>query len=273
MTKARLVVAYDGTDFCGFQRQPGLRTVQGELESALGRLFGQAAPVVGASRTDAGVHARAQVVHVDLGQRGVRVPPDRWQMALRYRLPGDMAVVSAEEVEDDFHARRDARWKRYRYTVDTSLHPSVFTARYVTPLYRALDMAAMREAAAPLLGKHDFTSFCAARAQQTDKVRTVHALDIGGDGRDLVHFTITGNGFLHNMVRIIVGTLLEVGTSRRAPGVVRAILEARDRRAAGPTAPARGLCLWRIEYGQQAPGPEPGAAEGMDPLGDAGASR
>lgn len=251
MTRAKLVVAYDGTDFCGFQRQPGLRTVQGELECALGRLFGQAVEVTGASRTDAGVHARAQVVHVDL-VRDIRVPVERWRTALRYRLPPDLTVVAAEEVGDGFHARHDARRKTYRYTLDTSSSPSVFTARYATPVYRTLDVAAMREAAIPLLGRHDFTSFCAARAQQPDKERTIFRLDLDEDERGYVHISIVGNGFLHNMVRIIIGTLLEVGTARLAPDAVRAMLEARDRRAAGPTAPARGLCLWGIEYERQA---------------------
>jgi tRNA pseudouridine38-40 synthase len=247
MTKAKLIVAYDGTDFCGFQRQPGLRTVQGELERALGRLLGRAVEVTGASRTDAGVHARAQVVHVDLAP-GLRVPIERWQMALRYRLPQDLAVVAVEEVGEGFHARHDARCKTYRYTLDTTPRPSVFTVRYATPVYRTLDVEAMRGASLALVGRHDFTSFCAARAQQSDKTRTIFRLDIDEDGQGFVHISIRGNGFLHNMVRIIIGTLLEVGTARLVPDAVRAMLEARDRRAAGPTAPAQGLCLWRIEY-------------------------
>ena len=251
MTRLKITVVYDGTDFHGFQRQDGLRTVQGELEAALSRVFRRAVPVVGASRTDAGVHAREQVVHVDADE-AMQFPPDKWVYALNCGLPPDLAVRSAECVGEDFHARFSARWKWYRYSL-TMARPDVFAVRYTARSFFLLDVEAMRAAARLMVGTRDFSSFCSSRAQQSDKIRTIHAVDISQKGERGVIFDIRGNAFLHNMVRIMVGTLIQVGRGRMPPDAVRSILDDRDRRRAGPTASAHGLYLWHIEYGARDP--------------------
>nr|NNM90934.1 tRNA pseudouridine(38-40) synthase TruA [Bacilli bacterium] len=246
MTKIRIDLAYDGTEFHGFQKQAGLRTVQGELEHALYDILGHDVEVSGASRTDAGVHARMQVVNVPY-LSSYRVPDTKWLYVLRRRLPKDLVATRVMLASDSFDARHTVNWKMYRYAIDTSPVPDVFMARYATHRPFLLDRDAMRRAADLLIGEHDFTSFCATRAQQTNKVRNIHAIDFWMEG-SILWIEVRGNAFLQHMVRIIVGTLLEVGTKRIEAHRVKSILEARDRRKAGPTAPAHGLCLWHIEY-------------------------
>ena len=244
--KVKITVAYDGADFHGFARQQGLRTVQGELERLLSLVMGQQLEVYGASRTDAGVHAKAQIVHVTVDE-WLRIPVSQWCYVMRYRTTRDLQVIDAQMAPADFHARHTAHWKQYRYTIDTSYVPDVFQSRYAAHIPFALDVAAMQEASFALVGKHDFTSFCSGRAQQESKVRTVHAIEVYRNA-SFVCVDITGNAFLHNMVRIIVGTLVQVGLGRLTVGAVETILKSCDRRQAGPTAPAQGLCLWHVEY-------------------------
>ena len=251
MIRIKLTVEYDGTEFHGFQKQGNLRTVQGEMEAAFLRITGQPLPVVGASRTDAGVHARGQVVHVDVDDT-VQLPLEKWPYVLNRGLPPDLAVRTAERTEGDFHARFTARWKWYRYAL-VMARPGVFAVRYAARSQSLLDVEAMKTAASLMVGERDFSSFCSTRAQQESKVRTIHAVDIARRGERGLVFDVRGSAFLHNMVRIMVGTLVQVGRGLVQPDAVQSILDDRDRRRAGPTAPAHGLCLWHIEYGSRDP--------------------
>ena len=243
----KLTVQYDGTDLAGFQRQPGPKTVQGELEANLARIVGHTVQVTGAGRTDAGVHARGQVCSV---QVTASIPTDRVPRAFNGLLPDDIAVASAEEVPEAFNARRDARGKVYRYTILNRRVPSPFLRRFVWHVPRPLDVGAMAEAGAALVGEHDFASFCAAGSSAQTTVRELRRVECARSA-DLVLVTLEASGFLYNMARIIVGTLAQVGLGKIPPGRVAEIREAADRTAAGPTAPAAGLCLERVDYGDR----------------------
>lgn len=240
----RLVVSYDGAGFHGFARQRGLRTVQGVLEDVLERMLHTPVEVHGSGRTDAGVHARAQVVHFDVPYGP---SADRWVFVLRNRLPSDVIPVRADPVGDDFHARFSVQRKWYRYTIYRSKVPTIFRYRYSWHVPDALSLEAMKRAANDLLGTHDFTSFCAATTPVEDKTRTLYRLDVMDRG-DTITIDVVGNGFLQYMVRILVGTLVEVGLGERDATSMPSILAAKDRRLAGSTAPAHGLCLWNVQY-------------------------
>lgn len=248
LQNVKLVVAYDGTNYHGFaeQRGAGLPTVQEVLEKCLSRLAGKKITVVGAARTDAGVHAEGQVVSFFL-PREWAIPVQRIPLALNGLLPEDVAALRAQKVPFDFHARFSARAKTYRYTVHNSRVPSPFLKRYSHFEPRALNVADMSAAACYLVGRHDFASFRAAGSSAKTTVRTLFSAAVEKKG-ELVYFTFRGDGFLYNMVRIMVGTLLEVGLGKRRPEEVAAVLAAKDRTAAGPTVPARGLCLLSVEY-------------------------
>jgi len=248
LVRVKLILAYDGTHFHGFARQPGLRTVQGVLEEAICRACGLQVEVQGASRTDAGVHARRQIAHVDLDDDVFNIPFERIAYALRRQLPQDVALLAATRAPEGFHARHGAKQKTYRYTFRTSAAQDVFLVRFETQVHKPLNVAAMQDAAVSLIGKHDFSSFCFARAQQDSKVRTLDAIRVLRTEEETVFIEVTGRSFLHNMVRIIAGTLLEVGKGRLKASDMARILAQRDRRAAGPTAPPQGLTLWDIEY-------------------------
>ena len=235
---------YDGTDFCGFQFQPELRTVAGELEDALARLFAQPVKVTVAGRTDAGVHAAGQVISFVAHDA---FPVDKLSIALNTSLPPDLSARDAERVDAEFSARNSALERCYTYAVLNRRDPSAVLRRFAHHEYRPLDLARMRAAAAPLVGEHDFATFCGYLPDRGGTVRTLHAIEIEGDG-ELVRFHLRGGGFLHRMVRIVVGTLLDVGAGRREPSDVAAMLAARDRRIAGPTAPAAGLVLADVVY-------------------------
>jgi tRNA pseudouridine38-40 synthase len=244
MKKIKLVIAYDGTDFYGFQRQPDLRTVQGTLEETLSKLTGEAIEVYGAGRTDAGVHALGQVVHFTTKSG---IPVEKYPYILRRLLPRDLLVISSEEVDLDFHARKSAHWKTYRYQIETSPIPNIFERRYCTHLPFPLSIEKMRKAAEHLLGTHDFTSFCSAKTVIEDRVRTIYSLEVKEKGSQ-VHIEVTGNGFLYNMVRIIAGTLYEIGRGERAVDEIPQILQAKDRTRAGITLPPEGLILVKVGY-------------------------
>ncbi|WP_307400832.1 tRNA pseudouridine(38-40) synthase TruA [Desulfofundulus luciae] len=248
MRNIKLTIAYDGTNYHGFQEQrgTGLVTIQEVLEKCLRRLAGREIRVTGAGRTDAGVHARGQVVNFDAC--GWSIPTDRIVLALNGMLPRDIAALKAEEVGPEFHARYSALAKTYRYTIYNSRIPSPFWRLYSHFVPRPLDVEAMAQAAQKLVGTHDFASFQAAGSPIKNTVRTLFAVDVFREGIELVHLTFRGNGFLYNMVRIMVGTLIEVGLGKRDPDDIPAILAARDRTRAGPTAPPEGLCLERVEY-------------------------
>lgn len=244
MTKIKLTFGYDGSDFHGFARQEGLRTVQGTIETVMSRVLHQKMEVFGSGRTDAGVHARAQVIHwtQDAGP-----PAANYPYLLRRSLPRDILPIRAEEVSDDFHARYGTVQKTYRYSIQRGNLEELFTHRYAWHVRKPLNVNDMRIAAQLFVGEHDFTSFCAPTSQARSRVRTIH--DLSFFERDAyLDIFCTGNGFLQHMVRIIVGTLVDVGTGKFSPAHVQWMLAERDRRVAGLTAPAHGLCLWSVEY-------------------------
>ena len=241
----KLIIAYDGTRYFGWEHQPDRETIQGKIEAVLSRMCGtETVDVIGAGRTDAGVHARAMVAHVRLDTamttEGIREYLNRY-------LPDDIAVREVRVAGDRFHARYNATGKTYRYTVYVGDSKPVFDRKYMTVLDFSPDVDAMQRAAAFLTGKHDFKSFCGNGRMKKPTVRIVDQIEIRTH-KDTVTFTVHGNGFLQNMVRILVGTLLEVGRGAYPPEHVLEILEAKDRRLAGPTAPAAGLCLMKVDY-------------------------
>ncbi|MGG3029776.1 tRNA pseudouridine(38-40) synthase TruA [Bacillus stercoris] len=244
--RLKCTISYDGHLFNGYQVQPGKRTVQNELEKALAVLHKskERIPVVSSGRTDSGVHAAGQVIHFDTP---LAIPAERWPYALNALLPDDIAVKQAEITDDGFHARFSAVKKEYRYFVYTEKHPDVFKRHYAYHFSYRLNVQDMREAAKHLIGTHDFTSFCAAKTEVQDKVRTIYELD-WTEADDGLQMRITGSGFLYNMVRIIVGTLLDAGIGKISPDDVKSMLEAKDREAAGRTAPGHGLYLWNVYY-------------------------
>ena len=238
----RLTIAYDGTRFFGWERQPGKDTIQGKLEAVLGELQGAPVNVIGAGRTDAGVHAMTANVVLDTA-----LTPEEIRDYMNRYLPDAIAVREVKEAAPRFHARYNALGKTYRYTVFVGEVKPVFDRKYVTLLPYAPDVERMRQAAAYLTGEHDFAAFCGNPRMKKSTVRTVDTIDIQ-QRKDRITFTFHGNGFLQNMVRILVGTLLEVGRGFWEPEQVQAILDSRDRKQAGPTAPPEGLCLMKVDY-------------------------
>jgi len=242
----RLTLEYDGSEFAGWQSQAqGERTVQATLVSALSEIAGAEVRVTGAGRTDAGVHAEGQVAAAELE---TRLDAETLLRALNARLPRDLAVVACAQARAGFDPRREAVGKRYRYGVWNGRVASPVRRRRFHHVPGALDLAALRLGAAPLCGRHDFTSFQGAGSAVTDRVRSLRCVEVAGEARGEIFFTFEGDGFLRHMVRNVVGTLLEVGLGRRPPGWVAEVLAARDRTRAGPTAPARGLTLVRVDY-------------------------
>jgi tRNA pseudouridine38-40 synthase len=241
----RFRLEYDGAEFEGWQVQPRRRTVQGELEKALRRVTGRRCAVTGAGRTDAGVHAQAQVASARVA---TRLAPESLRRALNAVLPKDLAVLALEPAPEAFHARRDARAKHYRYAIWNAPTRSPLRVRTHWNVRTPLDLAAMRAAAAELLGTRDFAALRASGGSTRTSVRTLERLEISGESGDEVRLDFEGSGFLRHMVRNAVGTLVEVGRGRRSPASVAALLAGGDRRAAGPTAPAHGLTLVEVRY-------------------------
>jgi len=238
------IVAYDGTDYSGFQVQPDQTTIQGEIEAALQRITGETITIAGSGRTDAGVHARGQVFHFDTTST---IPAEKWRYVLHNQLPDSIIIRSIEEVDASFHARFDVKVKEYRYCIDNGIVPDLFRHRYAAHIRHLLDVEQMNAAARLLIGTHDFTSFCSAKTFVEDKVRTLYDCRVEREG-DLVWVICRGNGFLYNMVRIIAGTLVEVGEGKRSPDEMIPILRALDREKAGKTAVAKGLTMWEVTY-------------------------
>ncbi|MGH9356696.1 MAG: tRNA pseudouridine(38-40) synthase TruA [Terriglobia bacterium] len=261
MRNVRLCIAYDGTDFAGWQRQPSRLTIQGCIENALGQVLGHTPVLNGSGRTDSGVHAVGQIANFHTDNP---IPCPNLIRALNGTLPSAIRVLDAREAVAGFHERYDARVKVYRYRIlQTSICPP-FLGRFVYHCTRKLDYSRMDRAAKLIEGRRDFTSFAAAADrgggtngqgaalrphQDASSIRTVFSSRIVWKPRtSVLLYEVHGNGFLHHMVRNIAGTLIEIGAAERDPGDILGLIEARDRRAAGPTAPARGLCLVRVEY-------------------------
>lgn len=283
-----LRVAYDGTNYHGWQVQPNAATIEGELNRVLTQLTGEEIQVTGASRTDAGVHALGNVAVFDTASR---IPAEKFSYALNQRLPEDIVIQSSVQVADDFHPRHCDCRKTYEYDILNRTFPLPAYRNTAYFLYGDLDLDAMRKACQAFLGEHDFASFCAAGAQVQTTVRTIYSLEVleqplGSNGRTeaqrsqqtqsetielqpdkarlqepqiqqaperLLTIRVKGNGFLYNMVRIIAGTLVEVGRGHIRPEEIEGIIAACDRAKAGPTAPARGLRLVEIAYGESMP--------------------
>lgn len=244
MKRIRLVVAYDGTNYCGWQVQPNGITIEEVLNQALSDLLGEDIKVTGASRTDSGVHSLGNVAVFDTG---TRMPADKISYALNQRLPEDIVVQDSRQVPDDWHPRRCESRKTYEYRILNRRFPDPTRRRDTYFLYYGIDVEAMQKAADLLVGTHDFKSFCSANSQAEDTVRTIYACSVRKT-EDIITIRVTGSGFLYNMVRIIAGTLLQAGTGKIRPEDITEILDAKDRSAAGPTAPAHGLTMIGIQY-------------------------
>ncbi|WP_313428141.1 tRNA pseudouridine(38-40) synthase TruA [Siminovitchia terrae] len=245
MQRYKAVVAYDGSGFSGYQIQPRGRTVQGEIEQVLRKLHkGEVIGVTASGRTDSGVHARGQVIHFD---SPLKLSGEQWIKALNSLLPDDISFLKVEAARSDFHARFDATKKKYKYFLYGGLVRDPFKRHFAAHVRGAFDVKAMREAAEYLTGTHDFTSFCSAKTETDNRVRTLFELDIQEYGNEL-ELTFVGDGFLYNMVRIIVGSLLDAGSGKIEISNIPGILAAKDRTLAGKTAPAEGLYLWEVYY-------------------------
>ena len=244
MRNLKLTIAYDGTDFHGWQIQPNLPTIQGVLQDALQKLFNHDVAITGSGRTDAGVHAHAQVANVHTIRTMESGAVIRGANAL---LPATIRILEAQDVDESFHARHSARKKTYEYRVWREPIVSPFESRYVYAFRYPLDSDAMDKAGRCFLGAHDFTSFCATATEVEDRVRLIYEAEWRRTKQEWI-FTISGNGFLQYMVRTIVGTLLYVGAGKLRPEQIHEILAARDRTRAGPCVPARGLHLMQVEY-------------------------
>lgn len=244
MKRVKLVVAYDGTNYHGWQVQDNGITIEEVLNRTISELVQEDIKVIGASRTDAGVHACGNVAVFDTESR---IPGDKFSFALNQRLPEDIRIQESCEVDADFHPRYADTVKTYEYNILNRRFELPSKRLYAAFCYYPMDIERMDQAAAYLVGEHDFKSFCSAGAQVQTTVRTIYAVNVTKDD-DMVHIRITGNGFLYNMVRIIAGTLMQVGTGLMEPEQVKEILEARDRSKAGPTAVAKGLTLVEIRY-------------------------
>lgn len=244
MRRVKLTVAYDGTDYCGWQLQNNGPTVEGELNRALSELTAEKITVIGASRTDAGVHGRGNVAVFDTD---TPIPPQRIAYAVNGKLPEDIVVVKSEEVVPGWHPRRCNSVKTYEYCILNQEMPDPVRRRDTWHVSFHLDVDAMRRAGEYLKGEHDFKSFCSAQTAAETTVRTIYELEIK-EKENLIVIRVRGNGFLYNMVRIIAGTLAGVGRGAFAPDEIREMLRAKDREKAGMTAPPQGLTLVGIEY-------------------------
>ncbi|MDE7418420.1 MAG: tRNA pseudouridine(38-40) synthase TruA [Lachnospiraceae bacterium] len=244
MKRVMLTVAYDGTNYHGWQIQPNVTTIESVLNETLSTLLKEDIRVIGASRTDTGVHALGNIAVFDTQ---ARMPAEKFSYALNQRLPEDIRIQASREVAQDFHPRRQESRKTYEYKILNSAFPMPIYRLYSHFTYVPLDVVSMQRAADYLAGEHDFKSFCSVNTTAETTVRTIYEINVE-KSRDLITIQVTGSGFLYNMVRIIVGTLMEVGRGNMAPEEMEEILKACDRTKAGPTAPACGLTLVKYEF-------------------------
>jgi len=240
------VVEYDGTCYCGFQAQPGqIKTIQGELEKALSALLQASVSISYSGRTDAGVHATYQVINFKTDKE---LDLYRFKWGINGLLPEDIVIKKINKVSESFDARRDAKLREYSYFVVNGSYQSVFLKKYSILVTRKLNLTLMKRAAKMFVGSRDFSAFCSSGGSRSDNVRRIFSFDIVKSKEDLIIFRIAANSFLYNMVRIIVGTLLEIGSGERALESVRSALMSGDRKLAGKTAPAKGLFLTKVVY-------------------------
>jgi tRNA pseudouridine38-40 synthase len=253
MRNIKLTLQYDGTCFSGLERQPGKETIRGELEKALQKLFKSKINTISASRTDAKVHALAQVMGFKLESN---IPVLKIAPALNSCLPHSLRVLKAEEVKENFHARYDAKSKEYEYLIYNGEIFPPFYQNLAWQVKQKLDLAAMRKACRILKGRHDFSSFCAAHSDDKNFTKTLYLVSVrerkiklwNDQNFSFISFRFKGDGFLYKMVRNLVGTLIEVGVGKRTVAEVKKILKGKDRKLAGKTAPAKGLCLIKVNY-------------------------
>ncbi len=239
MRRIRLYVAYDGTNYHGWQIQKNSNTIESVLNAAISDLLGTEVLVIGASRTDAGVHSRGNVAVFDCESR---IPAEKMAGAINARLPEDIRIVKSDEVPLNWHPRKQDCRKTYEYRIGTGRVQVPTKRLYEHFMYHELDTEAMSKACTPFIGEHDFAAFCAADSQAESTVRTIYDLSVRKEEGSVV-IRVTGNGFLYNMVRIIAGTLVDVGTGKKNPSEIEGIIQSCDRRLAGPTLPAKGLTL------------------------------
>ena len=245
MPNFKLIVCYDGSRYNGWQKQGNTEnTIQARLENALSGILGEPVEISGSGRTDAGAHAKMQAASF---RAKTQMPPEEILKKLRGVLPEDIGAMSLDIAEPRFHARLSCVGKTYVYRVWNSERPNVFERRYLYTVTDPLDITAMQKAAEHFLGSHDFTAFCSSKRMKHSAVRCIDALRVERIGAE-IRFTVSGDGFLYNMVRIIVGTLLEVGKGSLPPDAIPDIISSLDRQNAGPTAPAKGLCLYEVRY-------------------------
>ncbi|PWL47919.1 MAG: tRNA pseudouridine(38-40) synthase TruA [Clostridiales bacterium] len=239
-----LKIEYDGTAYGGWQRQKNAPSIQQTIEEALERALGCSCRVIGAGRTDAGVHAYGQVAHLDIE---TKIPADRFSYILNQKLPDDIRIVQSWQAAENFHARRDAIGKHYRYTIYQAPHASALERNSSVHVPQQLDVKKMQQAAQVLIGEHDFSAFRTVGSNIVGTVRTVYRLEVQQQGQH-IHIDIWGNGFLYNMVRIIAGTLIEVGKGKIPVQEMQSILDSKERARAGATAPAKGLAMCEVFY-------------------------
>jgi len=244
MRNIKLTIMYDGKDFNGWQKQPNKLNIQGTIEKVLSEMTGEEIELNASGRTDAGVHGLGNVAVFDTASN---IPADKFTYALNRYLPEDIIIQQSDEVESDFHPRHCDTRKTYCYRILNTEFGLPKKRNYTWNVPGNIDIAKMQEAAAYLVGEHDFKSFCCVRTQTETTVRTIYSLDVDRKGDEIL-ITVTGNGFLYNMVRIIAGTLIQVGKGKFNPEYVKEMLDAKDRTQAGQTAPPQGLTLMRIEY-------------------------
>ncbi|MGN0785636.1 MAG: tRNA pseudouridine(38-40) synthase TruA [Candidatus Aphodomorpha sp.] len=242
--RVRLIIQYDGTEYVGWQTQPNGVAVQAELERALLEVTGERIALHGSGRTDSGVHARAQVAHFDTG---ARMAADKFAVALNTHLPRDIRVLWSEETDAQFHARFSAKQKQYRYVIQLGPHALVATRRTALHVHTALDVPLMRQAAADCIGTHDFAAFMSAGVTMENTVRTIFSSEWTQAGPYLT-YDVAGSGFLYNMVRILAGTMIEIGKHALPPDALKRAIASKQRGDAGATAPAHGLTLYRVRY-------------------------
>ncbi|RDY24247.1 tRNA pseudouridine(38-40) synthase TruA [Romboutsia maritimum] len=245
MRNIKMTVEYDGSRYKGFQRlKDNEMTIQGKIESVLSKMEEEDIEIIGSGRTDMGVHACGQVVNFKTNSQ---YSVEKMQKYLYEYLPEDIVVKSIEEVDDRFHSRYNVKSKVYLYKIDNNKFHKVFSRKYATHIEKKLDLNLMKEASEYLVGEHDFTSFASSKSKKKSNVREINSISIQ-ENNDLIEIYIEGNGFLYNMVRIIVGALIEVGHKKKTPQDIKTMLEDKDRSKASDTAQAKGLCLYKVKY-------------------------